>query len=102
MAGNSIRVNTDQVAQIATNIENLNKRLTEELTNSKATVDQLANIWEGEAAQATISSFDEFAAKYFQNYEDIITQYVQFLRTNIEQGYFDTETQDISLADAFK
>ncbi len=102
MAGNSIRVNTDQVAQIASNIEGLNKRLTEELTNSKATIDQLANIWEGEAAQATISSFDEFAAKYFQNYEDVITQYVQFLRTNIEQGYFDTETQNIGLADAFK
>ena len=102
MAGNSIRVHTDQVAQIASNIEGLNKRLTEELTNSKATIDQLANIWEGEAAQATISSFDEFAAKYFQNYEDIITQYVQFLRTNIEQGYFDTETQNIGLADAFK
>ena len=102
MAGNSIRVNTDQVAQIATNIENLNKKLTEELANSKATIDQLASIWEGEAAQATISSFAEFAAKYFQNYEDVITQYVQFLRTNIEQGYFDTETQNIGLADAFK
>lgn len=102
MAGNSIRVNTDQVAQIATNIENLNKRLTEELTNSKAIIDNLANIWQGEAAEATISSFDEFAAKYFQNYEDVITQYVQFLRTNVESGYFDTETANISLADAFK
>lgn len=102
MAGNSIRVNTDQVAQIATNLENLNKKLSEELTNSKNTIDQLANIWEGEAAQATISSFDEFAAKYFQNYENIIAQYVQFLRTNVEQGYFDTETQNIGLADAFK
>ena len=102
MPGNSIRVNTDQVAQVATNIENLNKRLTEELANSKATVDQLANVWEGEAAQATISSFDEFAAKYFQNYEDILNQYVHFLRTNVEQGYFETETQNIGLADAFK
>ena len=102
MAGNSIRINTDQVAQIATNIENLNNRLTEELTNCKVTIDNLANIWESEAAQATISAFDEFAAKYFQNYEDVITQYVQFLRTNIEQGYFDTETQNIGLADAFK
>lgn len=73
------------------------------LNNIKlATIDQLANVWEGEATQATISSFDEFAAKYFQNYEDIITQYVQFLRTNIEQGYFDTETQNIGLADALK
>ena len=102
MAGNSIRVSTDQVAQIANNIEALNKRLTEELTNCKAVIDQLANIWEGEAAQATISSFDEFASKYFQNYEDVITQYVQFLRRNVEQGYFLTEIQNISLADAFK
>lgn len=102
MAGNSIRVNTDQVAQIASNIEDLNKRLTEELTNSKSTIDQLANVWEGEAAQATISSFDDFATRFFQDYEDTITQYVQFLRTNIEQGYFDTETQNIGLADAFK
>ena len=102
MAGNSIGVNTEQVAQIADRIENLNNRLTEELNNSKVTIDQLANIWEGEAAQATISSFDEFAAKYFQNYENIITQYVQFLRTYIDQGYFDTETQNIGLADAFK
>ena len=102
MAGNSIRVNTDQVAQIASSLEALNKRLTEELQNSKATIDQLANIWEGEAAQSTISSFDEFAAKFFQNYEDVITQYVQFLRTNVEQGYFETETHNIGLADAFK
>lgn len=102
MAGNSIRVNTDQVAQIATNLESLNRRLSEELTESKNTIDNLANIWEGEAAQATISSFDEFAAKYFQNYEDIIIQYVQFLRTNVDQGYFETETQNIGLADAFK
>ncbi|MEE0863273.1 MAG: WXG100 family type VII secretion target [Lachnospiraceae bacterium] len=102
MAGNSIKVNTDQVAQIATNIEKLNKQLTEELNSSKSTIDQLANIWEGEAAQTTISAFDEFATKYFQNYEDVITQYVQFLRTNVETGYFETETANISLADAFK
>ena len=102
MAGNNVRVNTDQVSQIASNLERLNKRLTEELTNSKATVDALASIWEGEAAQTTIQAFDDFAAKYFQNYEDTITQYVQFLRTNVEQGYFETETANTGLADAFK
>lgn len=102
MAGNSVKVSTDQVAQIASRLENLNKRLSEELRKSKATVDQLANIWSGEAARATISSFDEFAAKYFQVYEDTITQYVQFLRNNVDSGYFETETQNINLADAFK
>ena len=102
MAGNSIRVNTDQVAQIATNIENLNKRLSEELENSKHTIDSLASVWEGEAAQATINSFDEFAAKYFQNYENILQQYVTFLRRNVDAGYFETETANINLSDAFK
>ncbi len=102
MAGNSIKVNTDQVAQIANNLENLNKQLTEQLTTAKTTVDNLSNIWQSEAATETITAFDEFANRYFQSYEDIITQYVTFLRTNVEQGYFDTETTNIGLADAFK
>lgn len=102
MAGNSIRINTDQVEQIANKIDSLNKQLTEELHTSKATIDGLGNIWEGEASQATISAFNEFASNYFQNYEDVITQYVQFLKTAVAQGYFETETQNINLADAFK
>ena len=102
MAGNSIRVNTDQVGQIANNLERLNKELSEKLQESKSTLDQLSSVWEGEAAQETISAFDGFAAQYFQNYEDIIKQYVTFLRTHVEQGYFDTETSNISLASAFK
>ena len=102
MAGNSIRVNTDQVAQIATNLENLNKQLTDTLNNSKQTIDQLKNIWQGEAAEATISSFEEFASKFFQQYEDVIASYVRFLRTNVENGYFETETANIGIADAFK
>ncbi len=102
MAGNNLTVNTDQVAQIATNIENLNKRLSAELDSAKVTINDLANIWEGEAAQATLSSFNEFSGKYFQSYEEVLAQYVQFLRSNVEQGYFDTETQNIGLADAFK
>ena len=102
MAGNNVTVNTDQVSQIASNLERLNGELSQQLKESKSTIDSLANIWEGEAAQTTIQSFDQFAAKYFQSYEDVIKQYVTFLRTNVEQGYFETEVQNINLADAFK
>lgn len=102
MAGNFVRVNTDQVGQIASNLEKLNKRLREELERSKSIVNDLKNVWSGEAANETISSFNEFANKYFQTYEDILQNYVNFLRTNVEQGYFDTEVANISLADAFK
>lgn len=97
-----IRVDTDQVAQIATTIESLSTELTSSLTEGKATLDNLANTWEGDAATETIASFDEFANAYFQSYEDVLTQYVSFLRTCVEQGYFETETSNTSLADAFK
>lgn len=102
MAGNSIRINTEQVNSIATDLENLNVQLEETLNNSKTTIDNLQNVWSGEAAQATISSYDEFAGKYFQNYKDIIQQYVTFLRQNVAAGYFETESANIGLADAFK
>ncbi|SDM84953.1 WXG100 family type VII secretion target [Bacillus sp. OK048] len=101
MAG-QIKVNTAQVGEIATTIEGLNARLAEELKTSQKTLQNLSNSWDGEAAQATIASFDEFAAKFFQNYQDILDNYVRFLRTNVEQGYFETETANINLADAFK
>jgi WXG100 family type VII secretion target len=101
MAG-QIRVNTDQVGQIATAIEDLNKKLQDQLKSSQTTIKNLSNSWEGEAAQATINSFDEFASKYFQSYYDIIDNYVKFLRVNVDAGYFETETNNTTLADAFK
>jgi WXG100 family type VII secretion target len=101
MAG-QITVNTEQVAQIASTIEGLNQRLNDSLKNSQNNVNNLKNTWEGQASDATISSFNEFAAKYFQNYYDVIDQYVKFLRKNISEGYSQTETANTSLADAFK
>ena len=102
MAGNSIRVNTDQVEQIAAELESLNTKLKETLEESKATIVGLESQWEGEAAQETMKAYNEFAAKYFQSYEDIIKEYVLFLRRNVAEGYFETETTNIGLADAFR
>ncbi|CEG28520.1 WXG100 family type VII secretion target [Bacillus sp. B-jedd] len=97
-----IKVNTAQVSDIANTIERLNTQLAEELRTSQATVKNLTNTWEGEAAQATVSSYDAFAAKFFQTYYDILDNYVKFLRVNVDQGYFETETANVNLADAFK
>ncbi len=101
MAGH-IKVNTAQVADIATTIEGLNNQLSDELKTSQKTLKSLSSTWDGEAAQATMASFDEFAAKYFQNYHDILDSYVKFLRMNVDQNYFETETANTNLSDAFK
>ena len=102
MAGNSIRISTDQVTQIAQTIENLNNKLTDELNNSRNVVQQLSTIWQGEAAQTTIDSYNAFAEKYFQNYADVIKQYVTFLRKNVAQGYFETEIGNTGIGETLK
>lgn len=102
MAGNSIRISTDQVTQIAQTIENLNNKLTDELNNSRNVVQQLSTIWQGEAAQTTIDSYNAFAEKYFQNYADVIKQYVTFLRKNVAQDYSGTEIDNIGLGETLK
>ncbi|GMK42098.1 hypothetical protein PCCS19_51570 [Paenibacillus sp. CCS19] len=101
MAG-PIKVNTAQVLDIAQKIEGLNTNLLDQLKEGQTTVKNLANYWEGEAAQATIEAYESFAAKYFQTYHDILDQYVKFLKMNVAQGYFEVETTNTSLSDAFK
>lgn len=100
--GNNVTVSTEQVEQIATNIETLNKQLAEKLQESKEAVDGLANVWTGEAATETIESFAAFAGKYFETYEEVIRNYVQFLRVNVAQGYEETETKNTTLAGNLK
>ena len=101
MAG-TIKISTDRVEAIASNIENINNKLNETLTESQNTIKSLSSTWQGEAAQATISAFDSFAASYFQQYYDVIKAYVTFLRQNVSADYQATEAQNIGLADAFK
>ncbi len=95
-------VDTAQVRQIASELEKLNTRLSEELKQAKATVSNYGNIYKGEASNATVAAFEGFAAKYFQTYEDIIKQYVNFLRRNIAEGYEQVEKANTSLADNLK
>lgn len=95
-------VNTDQVNAIASEIENLNKQLSDELETSKKLFANLGNSWSGEAYEATKSAYNEFSEKYFQSYHDVIDNYVKFLKTNVAQGYFDVEIANTNLSDAFK
>ena len=59
-------------------------------------------VYKGEAATATIEAINSFASDYFQNYYDLINQYVEFLKKNVVTGYEDTETANTTLAESFK
>lgn len=97
-----ITLDTEQVMSIASQIENDNNQLKELLENTKGTIDSLSSTWTGKAAEETRSSYEQFAGKFFQQYYDILDQYVKFLRNNVADQYEKTEAVNTQLADAFK
>ena len=97
-----ITLDTEQVLAIATQIENDNQQLMQLLNDSKATVDGLSSVWTGKAANETRTAYNEFSGKFFQQYHDVLDQYVKFLRTNVAAQYEEVETVNTQLADAFK
>lgn len=102
MAGTQIIIDSEQILAIATQMENDNNELKQLLTDSKTTIDNLANVWTGQAADETRTAYESFAGKFFQQYFDILEQYVKFLRRNVAEQYTETEQANVKLADAFK
>lgn len=97
-----ITIDSQQVLGIASQIENDNNQLQQLLNDSKATVDSLSTYWQGKASDDTRSSYNVFAGKFFQQYHDVLNQYVVFLRKNVAEQYEQTEQINTQLADAFK
>lgn len=97
-----IKIDTDQVVQIANNLSQLNDDLQAKLEEVKNAIINLETVWTGEAATATKDAINEFATEYFQSYHDLINEYVEFLKTNVAEGYEQTENTNITLADSFK
>jgi len=97
-----ITLTTEQVRNIATQIENDNTKLKDLLDDSKTTIDSLSAYWTGDAASETQQAYESFAKKYFQQYYEILHAYVKFLNANVADHYDETETIDKQLADAFR
>lgn len=102
MAAAQIIVDTEQVLSIASQLENDNRELQALLEDSKAQIDHLASVWSGQAADETRAAYESFAGKFFQQYYDILDQYVKFLRKNVAEQYTETEQVNTRLADSFK
>ena len=87
----AMKVDTEVILDTAGNIHSLNVLLKETLDKSRETVNSLTGVWTGKAAEATIGAYNEFSNKYFEEYEDMLEQYVAFLRQGAAEGYADVE-----------
>ena len=94
-------LDTNEVLSIAGQIESDNKELQRLLTESKTTLDGLSATWTGAAAEQTRAAYGTFAGKFFQEYYEVLDQYVKFLRSNVVDQYSDTENKNVQLSDQF-
>ena len=94
-----LRIDTTAIRETAAEIARQNGRLEETLNQCQQTVHSLANSWTGAAAEATIDAFDSFAARYFDQYKEMLDQYVQFLNSSAGAGYEETEQRVARKAD---
>jgi WXG100 family type VII secretion target len=101
-SGTSMTIDSEQVRMIATQIETDNTNLKALLDSTKTTIDALGTTWTGQASTATISAYEEFSTKYFASYEDVLAQYVKFLRNNVADQYDEVEKLNASIGDGFK
>ena len=95
----AMRVDTQRIAATAGNISELNTRLFNTLEQSRTTIKELSGVWTGAAADATIGAYEQFAAKYFENYRQMLDDYVKFLRLAAGEGYEETEQAATRKAD---
>lgn len=94
-----IRIDTAAIESAAGTISKLNSQLEATLQESQRNVQSLSNVWSGPAAEATIGSYNGFAAKYFANYKQLLEDYVVFLRQVAAGNYSEAETQNVNLSE---
>ena len=102
MAGDFVKMNTADVESAAAELERLNNQLKDQITESQRLITSLKGGWTGEAAEATFSSFNEFAKQYQENDHELIQSYVTFLRNSVAPAWTQTEAGNTELGSSFK
>lgn len=97
-----LKINTDTAVAAARNIQLYNKQMRDNFPNVQRAITQLDNTWDGSAATAAISKFNEIKSQFFDARYNVLNNYVNFLLQQVGEGYTQTEDTNISLADQFK
>ena len=95
----AMKIDTQTVRSTAAKISGQNQQLYDTLKASQSTIESLNGAWTGKAAEATISAYQNFARKYFDEYHEMLDKYVQFLNNAVGTGYEETENLVASKAD---
>ncbi len=91
----AMKINTGEIRNAALTIRAQNKELQSALFRSKSAADALSGTWSGAAAETAISAYDQFAAKFFPEYQQMLDDYANFLGNQAGEGYEHVENSVI-------
>lgn len=101
MADN-LKINVDGVRRCAGKIKNYNEHMNSEFDAMQKAINEMDASWDGTASNEAIKAFNSIKKNYKNVRYKVIDNYVAFLYRQIGEGYTLAESQNKSLADAFK
>lgn len=98
----NLKVNTDAAVAAAEHIKQYNEQMRDHFDTVLRAIQKLDNSWDGAAASAAMSKFNELKSQFPEARYNVLDNYVNFLLQQVGEGYVQTENANISLADQFK
>lgn len=91
-------IDTGVIQSTANQMHALNTKLEDTLFETRAAVNGMSSVWEGAAAEATISAYNAFSEKYFSTYKELIEDYVRFLNNQASGNWEAAESKIAEMA----
>ena len=102
MAGNfTVNIDTRKVRDTAGSIERLNNSLSDKLSDINRVMDRTEESWNSDAGRTIREAMKGLTTTSFKRYNEIVTDYVAFLR-NTAESYDSNETALNTSAVQFK
>ena len=96
-----LKVDTQKVAEVASKVEQLNKKLDTSFEDVVKALNGMKSAWSSPSSQKAFDRFDPISDMR-DDRKNVITNFTNQLKVSVGQGYEDTETKNQKLADRLK
>lgn len=97
-----ILINTAAVSTTADQIDRINKKIREELTEIDSAIRILQQGWEGEASKSCVNKYEYIKRNFSDARFSVVNNLVSLMKFQAGEGYERTEQAAITAASAFK
>ncbi len=98
----AIQINTAIVSATADQIDILNKKIRDELSDVDLAIQALQYCWEGNAASSGFNKYSYIKRSFFDARYSVVNGIVSFMKVQVGEGYEMTDQAVSTAASAFK